>query len=62
MSGLDARKDRILEVACIVTDNDLTVLAENDPVIIHQPGSTLDSMNDWCKATHILVCFLHSFS
>lgn len=55
MTGLNIHKDRIMEVACIVTDNNLNILAENDSIIIHQPDSLLDTMVDWCKATHARV-------
>lgn len=52
MTGLNIHKDRIMEVACLVTDNNLNVLAENDTIIIHQPDSLLDTMDDWCKTAH----------
>lgn len=52
MTGLNVHIDRIMEVACIVTDNDLNVLAENDSIIIHQPDTLLDAMDEWCKTTH----------
>lgn len=52
MTGLNIHKDRIMEIACIITDNDLNVLAENDSIIIHQPDSLLNTMDEWCKNTH----------
>ncbi|WP_281645798.1 oligoribonuclease [Parendozoicomonas sp. Alg238-R29] len=52
MTGLDPRIDRILEVAVIVTDADLNVLAEGPVIAVHQPDSVLDSMNEWCIETH----------
>lgn len=55
MTGLDVQKNRIMEIACIITDNHLKVLAENPSIIIHQPDSLLDSMDDWCKKTHAQV-------
>lgn len=55
MTGLDVQNDRIMEIACLITDNDLNVLSEHPSIIIHQPDSLLDKMNDWCKKTHTKV-------
>ncbi|CAM3847623.1 oligoribonuclease [Parendozoicomonas haliclonae] len=52
MTGLDPRTDRILEIACIVTDGNLNVLAEGPVIAVHQPDSVLDAMNEWCVETH----------
>jgi oligoribonuclease len=52
MSGLNPLGDRILEVACVVTDVELNTVAEGTPLVVHQPDSVLDSMDDWNKATH----------
>ena len=52
MTGLDPRTDRILEVAVIVTDAHLNVLAEGPVIAVHQPDSVLDTMNEWCIDTH----------
>ena len=52
MTGLDPRTDRILEVACIVTDADLNILEEGPVIAVHQPDDVLDSMNEWCVKTH----------
>ena len=52
MTGLDPRSDRILEVATIVTDANLNVLAEGPVIAVHQPESVLESMNEWCVETH----------
>lgn len=51
MTGLDDLKDSILEVAIIVTDQQLRPI-ENYHRIIFQPQDVIDSMNDWCKKTH----------
>ena len=51
MSGLDPQKDRILEVAAIVTDLDFKQLASFESVI-NQPKELIDNMNQWCKTTH----------
>ncbi|MTI13844.1 oligoribonuclease [Sansalvadorimonas verongulae] len=52
MTGLDPRTDRILEVAVIVTDPDLNILAEGPVIAVHQPESVLEAMNEWCVETH----------
>ncbi|XP_039531519.1 small fragment nuclease [Pimephales promelas] len=52
MTGLDIEKDRIIEMACIVTDSDLNIIAEGPNLIINQPDDLLDGMSDWCKEHH----------
>nr|XP_022334961.1 oligoribonuclease, mitochondrial-like isoform X2 [Crassostrea virginica] len=52
MSGLDVNTEHILEMACIITDANLNVLAESEDLIIHQPDSVLDSMGEWCTRQH----------
>jgi oligoribonuclease len=52
MSGLDINKDVILEMACIVTDKDLNIVAESEDLIIKQDDSILNSMDEWCTKTH----------
>jgi oligoribonuclease len=52
MTGLDPDKDRIIEVAVIVTDPNLNVLAEGPVFAIHQPDEILDGMDAWNKGTH----------
>uniref|UniRef100_A0A8C1WQ03 Small fragment nuclease n=1 Tax=Cyprinus carpio TaxID=7962 RepID=A0A8C1WQ03_CYPCA len=52
MTGLDIEKDRIIEMACIVTDSDLNIIAEGPNLIINQPDELLDGMSDWCKEHH----------
>ena len=46
MTGLDPKKDVILEVACEVTDFDFKTLASYEAVISH-PNEVLDNMNEW---------------
>merc|ERR1712086_1054028 len=48
MTGLDTNKDHLLEIAVIVTDKDLNILAEGPDLVIHQSEEILNSMNDWC--------------
>ena len=52
MTGLDPDKDRIIEVAVVVTDAQLNVLAEGPVFAIHQPDAVLDAMDAWNKGTH----------
>ncbi|WAR01003.1 ORN-like protein [Mya arenaria] len=52
MSGLDVNKEHILEMACLVTDQDLNIIAECEDLVIHQPPTVLDNMGEWCKEHH----------
>ncbi|XP_061448508.1 oligoribonuclease, mitochondrial [Rhineura floridana] len=52
MTGLDIEKDQIIEMACLITDSDLNILAEGPNLIINQPDELLDSMSEWCKEHH----------
>jgi len=52
MTGLDPINDKILEIATLVTDDELNIIAEGPNLIIHQSQEVLDSMNDWCKVQH----------
>lgn len=52
MSGLDPDKDRILELALIVTDKDLNVVEEGPVLVVHQADAVLDGMDNWNKGTH----------
>lgn len=52
MSGLDIEKEHILEMACLVTDGQLNIIAEGPSLIIHQPDSVLDAMGEWCTKHH----------
>jgi oligoribonuclease len=52
MTGLDPAADSIIEIATIVTDRDLTVLAEGPSMAIRHPLATLEAMDDWNRGTH----------
>lgn len=52
MSGLVPERDRILEVAMVVTDAQLNTLAEAPVYVIHQPDEVLDAMDSWNRSTH----------
>ncbi|MEY2707319.1 MAG: hypothetical protein RI905_1071 [Pseudomonadota bacterium] len=52
MSGLQPETDRILEIAMIVTDGDLNIIAEGPVLVVHQEDAVLDRMDAWNKGTH----------
>jgi oligoribonuclease len=52
MSGLQPETDRILEIAMIVTDGDLKIVAEGPVLVVHQEDAVLDRMDAWNKGTH----------
>jgi oligoribonuclease len=52
MTGLNPDGDRIIEVAMIITDSQLNVVAESPVIAVHQSDSVLDAMDDWNKNTH----------
>ena len=52
MSGLDPESDRILEVAMVITDQNLEIVAEGPVLVVHQSDALLDGMDSWNKATH----------
>lgn len=52
MTGLEPEKERIIEVAFVVTDLHLNTLAEGPVLVIHQPDTVLDAMDNWNKGTH----------
>ncbi len=52
MTGLDHANNVIIEIASIVTDSELNVLAEGPNIAIHQPDAELEKMDEWCTRTH----------
>ncbi|MDF4957082.1 oligoribonuclease, partial [Vibrio parahaemolyticus] len=50
--GLDPETHKIIEIASIVTDSELNILAEGPVLAIHQPEEELAKMDDWCTNTH----------
>lgn len=52
MTGLDPETHKIIEIASIVTDSELNILAEGPVLAIHQPESELQKMDEWCTTTH----------
>jgi oligoribonuclease len=52
MTGLNSDQDRIIEIATIVTDKDLNILAEGPEIAIHQPDERLAAMDEWNTHQH----------
>ncbi|VAX09074.1 3'-to-5' oligoribonuclease (orn) [hydrothermal vent metagenome] len=52
MTGLDTLNDEIIEIATIVTDANLNILAEGPVLAVHQPDSLLAGMDDWNQKQH----------
>ncbi|MGR4067442.1 oligoribonuclease [Billgrantia sp. C5P2] len=52
MTGLEPERERIIEVATLITDNDLNLIAEGPVIAVHQPDELLAAMDDWNQKTH----------
>ena len=52
MTGLQPDSDRIIEIAVLVTDPQLAVVAEGPVLVVHQPDEVLEAMDTWNKSTH----------
>lgn len=52
MTGLDCERDTILEIATLITTNDLDVVAEGPVLVIHHPRAVLDGMDRWNREHH----------
>ena len=52
MTGLQPDADRVIEIAMLVTDPQLNVLATGPVLVIHQPDEVLEAMDSWNKSTH----------
>ncbi|ETO12622.1 exonuclease RNase T and DNA polymerase III [Reticulomyxa filosa] len=52
MTGLDLSKDVIVEIAVLVTDDQLNIIAEGPDLVIHHSDKVLENMSDWCKKKH----------
>ncbi|CAJ0586723.1 unnamed protein product, partial [Mesorhabditis spiculigera] len=51
MTGLEPETQTLVEIATIVTDQELNIIAEGPDIVIHQPEDVLEKMSDWCKLT-----------
>lgn len=54
MTGLNPDQDTILEIATVITNNDLDIIAKGPVIAIHHSDDELSIMNDWCKKQHAL--------
>jgi len=52
MTGLSPERDRIIEIATVVTDKDLNVIAEGPMIAVHQSDELLDGMDEWNTRQH----------
>lgn len=52
MTGLDVEKCHIIEIAAIITDKNLNIIAQAEPIAIYQNDDIMANMNDWCIKTH----------
>ncbi|WP_207062533.1 oligoribonuclease [Motiliproteus sp. SC1-56] len=52
MTGLDPDSDRIIEIATLVTDADLNLIAEGPTLAVHQSDAVLEGMDEWCTRQH----------
>jgi oligoribonuclease len=52
MTGLVPERDRVIEIATVVTDADLAVVAEGPVIAVQQSGETLAAMDEWNTRTH----------
>ncbi|MDC0534535.1 oligoribonuclease [Francisellaceae bacterium] len=52
MTGLEPETDTIIEIASIITDPELNIIAEGPALAIHESDEVLANMNKWCRKTH----------
>jgi oligoribonuclease len=52
MTGLDVEAHKVIEIATIITDKNLNIIAEGPVMAIHQPETELGKMDEWCTTTH----------
>ena len=52
MTGLDPGRDRIIEIATVVTDGELRTVAEGPSIAVWQPQEVLEGMDEWNVTTH----------
>ena len=52
MTGLDPEKERIIEIATIITDSNLTIVAEGPNLVINQPKELIENMDEWNTKHH----------
>ena len=52
MTGLDTQHDQIIEIATVVTDSNLAILAQGPVIAIHQPDEIMNAMDAWNTSHH----------
>ncbi|MFT5707796.1 MAG: oligoribonuclease [Oceanospirillaceae bacterium] len=52
MTGLNPQTDQVIEIATIMTDGHLNIIAEGPSIVIHQSDEILENMNPWCIEQH----------
>ncbi len=52
MTGLDAARERIIEIATVITDGNLELIAEGPCLVVHQPDAILEAMDEWNQTHH----------
>ena len=52
MTGLNVESDQIIEIACLITDGELNIVAKGPDIIINQPKNVMDNMGEWCREHH----------
>ena len=53
MTGLNPETDEIIEIATLITDSELNIIAEGPELIINQPESRFDKMDEWNQTHHV---------
>src|SRR5436309_2863676 len=59
MTGLEPRTDTIVEIACLVTDDQLELVDDGIDVVVHQPPEALAGMDDFVRTMHTKSGLLH---
>ena len=52
MTGLDPERERIIEIATVITDGNLNTIKEGPDLVIHQPDEVLAAMDEWNTSHH----------
>ena len=52
MTGLNPESDTIIEIASIISDSDLNIIAEGPEIVVSQPAERFDSMDEWNREHH----------
>jgi len=52
MSGLNTDTDKIIEIATVITDSQLEIIAQGPVLAVHQPDTVLNTMDEWNTRTH----------